>query len=237
MICQEGGLNYVSEYFLNETFEKPEEALKLNRYYNTIDDARLMFRFGGDYNPKLIIAGDNDLIMVPYAINRQAVIDSKSPPKATRIRSFGIELIEFLGSFSNFTHNYAIGAGEDFLALFVIEEEPPEMECFLSRTSEQVRWNFLVELNTTSCLGNGDWEQLQSICSYLMPLTFYASLIEVEETNHTTIVATVILLLLAIAIMVVGCGLYCKTNLQRAVAEVRKKIAALQKKNKEMKPL
>lgn len=84
---------------------------------------------------------------------------------------------------------------------------------------------------------NGDWEQLASICSYLMPMTLYASLVEVDEANHTTIVATVILLLLAVGIMVVGCGLYCKTNLQKAVGEIKKRIAALQRKNKEMKPL
>lgn len=113
--------------------------------------------------------------------------------------------------------------------MFIVEEEPPEMECFLRRTSEDVRWNILVELNTSSCLANGDWEQLQSICNYLIPMSLYASLVEVDEANHTTIVATVVLLLLAVGIVVVGCGLYCKTNLQKAAAEVRKRIAALKK--------
>lgn len=84
-----------------------------------------MFRFGGDRNPKLIIAGDNELIMVPYAINRQALLDSKAPPKTTRVRSLGVELIEFIGPLSNFTHDYAIGAGDNFLALFVVSQDAP----------------------------------------------------------------------------------------------------------------
>lgn len=64
----------------------------------------------------------------------------------------------------------------------------------------------------------------------------YASLVEVDEANHATIVATVILLLIAMGIVVVGCGLYCKTNLQRAGAEIKKKLAVL-RRQKEMKPI
>ena len=64
----------MAEYFFNETFVSPYDALKLNRYYTEVDDAKLLFRFGGDYNPKLIIAGDNDLQIHPYAINRQVLL-------------------------------------------------------------------------------------------------------------------------------------------------------------------
>jgi hypothetical protein len=110
------------------------------------------------------------------------------------------------------------------------------MECFITRTPQDIRWNILVELNSSSCLANGDWEQLESICNYLIPMGLYASLVEVDEANHATIVATVILLLMAVGIVVVGCGLYCKTNLQRAGAEVKRRLATL-RKQKEMKPI
>jgi uncharacterized membrane protein len=69
-----------------------------------------------------------------------------------------------------------------------------------------------------------------------MPFTLYASVIEVDAANHPTIVVTILLLLLAVGIVVVGCGLYCKTQIQRAAGEVKKRIAALRKK-KEMKPI
>lgn len=47
MICKEGGVNYVAELYYNQHFNKTEDALKLNRYYTEIDDAKLIFRFGG----------------------------------------------------------------------------------------------------------------------------------------------------------------------------------------------
>ena len=47
MICKEGGVNYVSEYYFNENFELAKDALFLNRYYTQVDDARLIFMFGG----------------------------------------------------------------------------------------------------------------------------------------------------------------------------------------------
>jgi hypothetical protein len=55
-----------------------------------VDDAKLLFRFGGDYNPKLIIAGDNDLQIHPYAINRQVLLESNYPPRTTELRSLGV---------------------------------------------------------------------------------------------------------------------------------------------------
>ena len=46
MICKESQVNYVAEFYYNNLFDKVEDALKLNRYYNQIDDAKLIFRFG-----------------------------------------------------------------------------------------------------------------------------------------------------------------------------------------------
>lgn len=71
---------------------------------------------------------------------------------------------------------------------------------------------------------------MQSICTYYFPFNVYASLVEVDAANHKTIVATVLLLLLALAIFVVGCGFYCKANIERASAEIRKKIEVLKRK-------
>jgi len=67
--------------FLNQSFTDPTQALKLNRYYNSIDDARLLFRFGEAYNPKLIISGDVDLLVVPYAVNREVLLQSPYLPR------------------------------------------------------------------------------------------------------------------------------------------------------------
>lgn len=66
----------------------------------------------------------------------------------------------------------------------------------------------------------------------------YASLVEVDAANHKTIVATVLLLLLAIAIMIIGCGFYCKTNVEKAKMEIKKKIDAMKKRGeKRNKPI
>jgi len=70
MICKEGGLNYVAEMYFNESFVKANEALKLNRYYTQVDDARFLFKFGSWENPKLLISGDNEFILTAYGINR-----------------------------------------------------------------------------------------------------------------------------------------------------------------------
>lgn len=152
--------------------------------------------------------------MVPYAVNRQALLESNYPYRATRVKALGVQEIHSLPLWSNFTHTLALGVGEHFLSLFVVEEEPPEIECLVARGKEEVRLNILVELNTSSCLANGDWEQLESICTYRLPFNLYASLVEVDAANHLTILATVVLLLLAVAIVVVGCGLYCRTQVQ-----------------------
>lgn len=103
------------------------------------------------------------------------------------------------------------------------------MECLITRTNEDIRWNILVEVNTTSCIANGYWEQLESICSYRIPFTLYASLIEVDAKNHTTIVVTAVLLLIALAILIIGSGFYCKTNIQRAANLIRKRIIEAKK--------
>ena len=74
MICRESGLNYVAEFFLDENFVLSKDALKLNRYYTQLDDARLAFRFGEWDNPKLLVAGDNDLMLTAYGVNRQVLL-------------------------------------------------------------------------------------------------------------------------------------------------------------------
>lgn len=76
MICKEGGANYVAEMFFNESFVKANEALKLNRYYTQIDDARLLFRFGSWENPKLLISGDEEFVLTAYGINREVLLQS-----------------------------------------------------------------------------------------------------------------------------------------------------------------
>ena len=65
---------------------------------------------------------------------------------------------------------------------------------------------------------------MQSICTYYYPFNLYASIIEVDAANHKVIVATVLLVLLAFAIFVVGCGFYCKAEIEKASVEIRKKI-------------
>jgi len=39
----------------------------------------------------LIISGDYDLQIVPYAVNRQALIDSNAIPRAERLKSLGVQ--------------------------------------------------------------------------------------------------------------------------------------------------
>ena len=75
----------------------------------------------------MIISGDNDLMIVPYAVNREVLLESPYLPRETRLRSLGVEMIHSLTAFSNFTHTYAIGVGEYFISLFMLVEEPPEM--------------------------------------------------------------------------------------------------------------
>jgi hypothetical protein len=129
-----------------------------------------------------------------------------------------------------------IGAGEGYVVLFAIKEEEPTLECMVTRTNEEIRWNLLVEINTSSCLANGDWEQLESICSYEIPFTLYASVLEVEASKHSTIVATTLIILLAVVILFIGGALYCRNNLRKAGNELKKKLAALKQK-KGTKPI
>lgn len=76
MICKEGGANYVAEMLFNESFVKAKDALKLNRYYTQVDDARFLFRFGSWESPKLLISGDEDFILTAYGINREVLLQS-----------------------------------------------------------------------------------------------------------------------------------------------------------------
>jgi hypothetical protein len=80
----------VAEFFFNETFLLASEALKLNRYYNQIDSAKLIFKFGGSYNPKLIISGDEDMLLTAFGINRQVLIEAPSPPPVSRLKAVGL---------------------------------------------------------------------------------------------------------------------------------------------------
>ena len=95
--------------------------------------------------------------MAPYAVNRQVLLSSNYPPKVNKLRSIGIELIHSVQKFSNSSHDYAIGIGQSFLALFAIVEEPPEMECRVKRTDDAKEFNILVEMNSSSCVANGEW--------------------------------------------------------------------------------
>jgi len=54
--------------------------------------------------------------------------------------------------------------------------------------------------------------------------------VEVDAANHKTIVAAVLALLLAVAILVVGCGFYCKGNIEKARLEIQKKINSIKRK-------
>ncbi|MCB0369231.1 MAG: hypothetical protein KDD45_07175 [Bdellovibrionales bacterium] len=59
----------------------------------------------------MIISGDDDLAVTPYAINRQVLLDSVYEPRTTKLKSLGVEMIHSLPNYSNFTYNYAIGVG------------------------------------------------------------------------------------------------------------------------------
>lgn len=131
MICKEGGVNYVAEMFFNESFVKASEALKLNRYYTQIDDARLLFRFGSWDNPKLLISGDEEFILTAYGINREVLLQSQVMQTIDRYKSLGVEDITTIASFSNISTSYAIGVGTGFLIFFRINEIPAEIECNL----------------------------------------------------------------------------------------------------------
>ena len=87
-------------------------------------------------------------------------------------------------------------------------------------------------------MANGDDEQLRSICTYYFPFNIYPSLVEVDSAHHKTIVAMVIALMLAVAIVVVGCGFYCKGNIENAKLDIQRKIEALKRKrSQKTKPI
>lgn len=90
IICREGGVNYVAEFYLDQDFVLAKDALTLNRYYTQIDDVRLIYKFGEQKSPKLFINGDNDLLLTAYGINRQVLIDSNQRQVTSRFKSLGI---------------------------------------------------------------------------------------------------------------------------------------------------
>jgi hypothetical protein len=47
--------------------------------------------FGGEFSQKLLISGDDDLQIVPYAVNRQALIEAVGFQKAGKFKTFGIK--------------------------------------------------------------------------------------------------------------------------------------------------
>jgi hypothetical protein len=120
MICKEGGINYVAEFYFNEAFVLSKDALKLNRYYTEINDANLIFKFGTWENPKLMISGDQDLLLTAYGINRQVLLDSNSRQTTNLYKSLGIEDITTVASLSNLTSTFAVGVGTDFIVFFRI---------------------------------------------------------------------------------------------------------------------
>lgn len=66
------------------------DALKLNRYYTQVDDARLLFKFGSKKNPKLMISGDNDLFVTAYAVNREILLNTTRGQNSKRYKALGI---------------------------------------------------------------------------------------------------------------------------------------------------
>ena len=83
-------------------------------------------------------------MVVPYAVNREVLLESSYAPRATRLRALGVELIHSLPAYSNFSHSRAIGVGEYFIALFEMVEEFPERECRVMRTDANREFNILV---------------------------------------------------------------------------------------------
>ena len=75
MICKENGINYVSEFYINSNWKKADEVLYLNRYFTQIDDASQLFVFGESNNPKILIIGSEEILLHPYAVNRQVLLD------------------------------------------------------------------------------------------------------------------------------------------------------------------
>lgn len=119
----------MAEYYFNQEFVLVKDALRLNRYYTQIDDARMTFMFGEEGNPKLFIGGENDLLLTAYAINRQVLLDSNQRQAMTHYKSLGLENIVSIPRLSNFSSTYAVGIATQFIVFFRINEIPPEVEC------------------------------------------------------------------------------------------------------------
>jgi hypothetical protein len=92
-----------------------------------------------------------------------------------------------------------------------------------------IRWNVLVIVNTTSCLANGDIEQLQSICSIAIPYTMYVSLFEIDEKKSSTVTIIVVGMLAITFLLLLICFSYCKEGRKRAFQEIRDKLAKMTK--------
>ena len=235
MICKESGAHYVAEMYFNSSFVKVSDALRLNRYYTELDDARYVFRFGQWNNPRLVIAGDDDLLMTPYAINRQVIIDADELPPREHARSLGMEQISTLPSRSSLNTTAAVGVGTEFVALFRVIDSPASMVCSHNR-DESVKWSLLVQINTSSCFSNGEIEQLQSICKVGIPYTFYTSMFEVDSSKSLTVRLVAYAILAVVALVLLGCAFHCRGLRAKATAELQRRLEKL-KRNKEMKPI
>lgn len=100
-----------------------------------------------------------------------------------------------------------------------------------------IRWNILVQINTTNCFANGDIVQLESICQTSIPYTLYVSLFEVDRSKEMTVHIFVYAVLIICAILLVGVAFHCKKIRNVARTEIEKKIASLKKKKNKMMPI
>lgn len=148
----------------------------------------------------------------------------------TRFKSLGLESIVSIPKLSNFSSTYAVGIATQFIVFFRINEAPSEVECYFERKDSKMRWSLLVEVNTTNCFGNGEIEQLQSICQYNIPFTYYVSLFEVDSSKELTVHIFVYVVLIACGLLLLGCIFHCKSIRAKAVREIQKKMEALKRK-------
>lgn len=88
-----------------------------------------------------------------------------------------------------------------------------------------IRWNVLVVINTTSCVANGDIEQLSSICSIAIPYTMYVSFFEIDSSRSLLATVLVLVVMAIVVIVLLGCIFKCKAARNRAVQEIRKRLA------------
>jgi hypothetical protein len=101
-----------------------------------------------------------------------------------------------------------------------------------------IRWNVLVVINTTSCLANGDIEQLSSICSIAIPYTMYVSFFEIDSSKSLTATIIVFVIMAIVVIVLIGCVFQCKAARNRAIRDIKNRLAQLtKKKSKVVKPI